>query len=580
MAIFLRTTNMDAGRFDLRGESEGALQQLFSVHLELKLVDLVGEVLQDIERTSPDAVFDASALVDQLAQGIADASFADVVTLMDLRAWVSRWLRAIDDATNAAAFTGKFELRLPFALGGLALPMGAALRRWHPSLKAIKLIYILDEIENLSEKQQEVVNTLVRYAEGRVAFRLTGRLYSRKTLATFANGEENRDGSEFTVIRLDDILRKMKNYSAFATRFIEKRMGGLGLTRTNRGSFTSFDPKAAFEEVQLDSYVEHYGLPPKEARFIRGFREAIAKSKTPMSPECDIIEPLVDGIPPLLQRLNVLLFCKKFGPKTKAAALAAKIRDDCERYRESGGSLKGAYATAVGHWKGDLFAQLCRESRRRDAAVPYAGFSTFVAMSSHNPRNLLVLLGKVYEIASFKGIDLGRSAKLSIDVQTSAALEAARFAFEGDANYGIRSDQARDAVNRFAELLRTARFALNIPEVSPLAISFDNDDLSVTGRGTLESAFNYSLLFEISDGRPDRNSQRLKRKVQLSPMLSPRWGLPIGRRGDISVNGPMLNAIFDSTERQTFEILLAQQSAKWNFPFSSSPKDFTQAKLF
>lgn len=580
LAIFLRTTNMDAGRFELRDEPDAALQQLFSVHLELRLVDLVVEVLQDIQRTSPGIGFDNDALIAHLGQGIADNSYSEVSSLPSLRAWVSRWLRAIDDATNAAAFTGNFDLRLPFTLGSLALPMGAGLRKWHPSFKAANLIYILDEIENLSVKQQEVLNTLVRYAEGRVAFRLTGRLYARKTLATIANGEENREGSEFTVIRLDETLRRFKKYPEFATRFIAKRMGVLVLHGVTRGAYIGFDPKAAFAEVPLEDYVSRHALPAADSRFTRALREALLRAETPIASEQAVIETLVDGFPPLLQRLNTLLFCKKFGRKHRAETIASKIREDCERYMEHGPASKGPYATAVGHWKWDLFAQLCRESRRRDAAVPYAGFGTFVAMSSHNPRNLLVLLGKVYEIATFKEVDFARGGELSVEIQTDAALEAARFCFEGDSNYGVRSDQAREAVNRLAELLRTARYALNIPEVAPLAISFDNDDLSVEGRRTLESAFNYSLLFEIIDGRPDRNTQRLKRKVQLSPILSPRWGLPTGRRGDISVAGPMLNAIFDPSARQTFDMLLKQQGAKWNFPFSSPAKDLVQTKLF
>lgn len=580
LAIFLRTTNMDAGRFEFKTESESALQQLFSVHLELKLVDLALDALQDVQKSASEVAFDDAALIGHLSDGIADSSFAEVSDLGALRAWISQWLKAIDDATNAAAFTGKFDLRLPFALGSLSLPMGGALRKWHPSLKTINLIYILDEIENLSVKQQEVVNTLVRYAEGRAAFRLTGRLYARKTFATIANGEENREGSEFTVVRLDETLRRMKNYSDFATRFIAKRMGGFVVKGVGRDVHIRFDPRSAFEDVVIEDYVRRYALPSGESRFTRALRDALAKSEIQVESEDEVVNLLVNQVPELHQRLNVLLFCKKFRPRLRASLLAARIREECDKYLQSGGTLKGAYANAVGHWKWDLFAQLCRESRRRDAAVPYAGFSTFVAMSSHNPRNLLVLLGKVYEVASFKEVDFARGARLSPEIQTAAAVEAARFCFEGDSNYGIRSDQAREAVNRLAELLRTARYALNIPEVAPLAVSFDTEDLSVEGRQTLESAFNYSLLFEISDGRRDRNNQRRKRKVQLSPMLSPRWGLPVGRRGDISVNAPMLNAIFDPSARQAFDVLLKQQGFKWNFPFSSSATDFVQSKLF
>lgn len=580
LATFLRTTNMDAGRFELRDESEAALQQLFSVHLELRLFDLVIAALEDIQQTTVGHSFNDRALIEQLRPGVVDGEFAQVSTLAGLRTWVSRWLRAIDDATNNAAFTGRFDLRLPFALGHLALPAGAALRKWHPTFQTANLIYILDEIENLSPKQQEVLNTLVRYAEGRVTFRLTGRLYARKTLATIANGEENREGSEFTVIRLDDTLRRMNNYAVFATRFIAKRMGMSALQERGLDSSIGFDPRAVFEEVPLEKYIERHAQPADESKFTRAFREALAKAKKPILSVQPVVTTLVDGLPPLFQRLNVLLFCKRLKGRQRAETVASSIRAECEQFLLTGPSGKGSYATAVGHWKWDLFAQMCRESRRRDASVPYAGFGTFVAMSSHNPRNLLVLLGKVYEIASFRGVDFTRGSRLSVDIQTEAAFEAARFCFDGDSNYGVKSDQAREAVSRLAELLRTARYALNIPEVSPLAISFDNDDLSVESRKTLESAFNYSLLFEIGDGRPDRNTQRLNRKVQLSPMLSPRWGLPIGRRGDISVNGTMLNAIFDPSARQVFDILLRQHSVKWNLPFSTPAKDLVQAKLF
>lgn len=584
LAIFLRTTSMDYGRFEMREASADALQQLFSVHLELKLSDLVVEALQDIVRSDASDFFDTESFVSQIGRTISDESFSKVSDLSQLKVWISRWLRTVDDATNAAAFTGKMDLRLPFAIGGLALPLGAALRVWHDAFRSLNVVYILDEIENLSRGQQEVVNTLIRYAEGRAAFRITGRLYARKTLSTIAGGEENRDGSEFKVTRLDDVLRSTKNYAAFATSFIAKRWGESPSRGGRRSAASSFDPKGLFAELDLEATVKRHEAPAAESKFARSFQEALTRSRHQSlrsdSEAQALLSTLVDGFPPLLQRLNVLLFCKKFGMKTVPASLAKQISESCREYIALGQGAKGSYATAVGHWKWDLFAQLCRESKRRDAVVPYAGFEMFVAMSSHNPRNLLVLLGKVYEIASFKEMDLAHGARLSVDIQTSAAVDAARFCFEGDSNYGRQSDLAREAVSRLAELLRTARYALNVPEVAPLAISFDNDDLSSEGRQTLESAFNYSLVFEINEGRPDRNTQRIRRKIQLSPMLSPRWGLPIGRRGDISVSAPMLNAIFDPSFRAAFEMLLRQVSVKWNYPFSPPPKDFGQDKLF
>lgn len=580
LAVFLRTTNMDAPRFEMASGPVAAWQQLFSVHLELRLAELVLDALLDIKNSSLGEQFNDVAFIGLIARtiGVSDDSFHRLANIEALQVWTRQWLQRIDDAINAAAFSGRVELHLPFSIGGLCLPLGAALKLWHPTFENFHLIYILDEIENLTIRQQEVVNTLVRYAEGRATFRLTGRLYARKTLATISQGEENREGSEFSVIRLDEILRSWSKYSDFAKKFIAKRMGG------GRGAFAAYDAKETFEEIDLEKYVERFSTPISESRFIKQFRNATSKSTLLKLLDVAVVERVITilttGFPPLFQRLNVLLFCKKLARTSNPEAIATRIKEDCTIFLGQAKPAKSSYHTAVGHWKLDLFAQLCRESKKRDALMPYAGFHSLVEMSSHNPRNLLVLLAKVYEIANFKEVDLRSDAKLSVEIQSEAAIEAARFAFESDSNYGQKSDMARDATRRLAEVLRTARYALNIPEVSPLAISFNNDELTLDGRQMLESAINYSLIHEIYDGRIDRNNQLIRRKIQLSPMLSARWGLPIARRGDISLNGAVINAIFDSSSKDTFEYLLRQLHNKWNLPFTTASKDVMQEELF
>jgi len=580
LAVFLRTTNMDAPRFEMASGSAAAWQQLFSVHLELRLAELVLDALLDIKGTSPGEQFDDAALIGAIAKniGISDAAFHCIENLENLQAWTRQWLEKIDDAINAAAFSGKIDLYLPFSIGGLCLPLGAGLKKWHSTFERFHLIYVLDEIENLATRQQEVVNTLLRYAEGRATFRLTGRLYARKTLATVSQGEENREGSEFSVIRLDEILRSWSNYSEFARKFVSKRISGA------HGSASAFEPRETFEDIDLEKYVERFSTPLADSRFIKLFRDAAAKGTHPKLLDTRVVEAVVEKLtrdfPPLFQRINILLFCKKLARTSNPETVADRIKGDCSKYLEQPKPEKSSYRTAVGHWKLDIFAQLCRESKKRDALVPYAGFHTLVEMSSHNPRNLLVLLAKVYEIANFKEVDLRSENKVPVEIQSEAAFEGARFAFESDSNYGKKSDLAREATRRLAEVLRTARYALNIPEVSPLAVSFNNDELTPDGRQMLESAINYSLVHEIYEGRVDRNNQLIRRKIQLSPMLSARWGLPIARRGDISLSGDVMNSIFDQKFKDAFEHLLRQLHARWNFPFTPPSKDVRQEALF
>ena len=152
--------------------------------------------------------------------------------------------------------------------------------------------------------------------------------------------------------------------------------------------------------------------------------------------------------------------------------------------------------------------------------------------------------------------------------------------YESDTNFGSESDLARTATTRLATVLRTARYALNIPEVSPLAVSFSEADLTDQAKRVLQSALNYSFVFEISDGRPDRNSQKVNRKIQLNPLLSPKWGLPLGRRGDLSLNRELLCCIFDTDHKSDFDLLLRTLNTKWNSFIKPCANDQQQGELF
>lgn len=585
LAIFLRATGLDASRFE-GNSSDRRWQQLFGVYLELRLIEGVLEALCDIQATSPSDSFDDKAFIAEIANSVIDQSVAACSSLLDLRGWAISKRRQIDDAINNAAFIGTLDLRIPFSIGSLCLPVSRAMAGWNRSLSDVPLIYLIDEIENLTPPQQQVLNSLIRYGEGNATFRVTGRLYARKTFSTLADGEENREGAEFKTTFLDDILRNYRNFPEFAKRFVSRRIRAIGAASLVRREPASDSPSLCFEEVNTTGYysdaLAKLNIDPVEPAFVKSFIEALAGASNVSSViQAKLIATeLTQGMPSLLQKLNLLRFCKKYRKNAKKASLltlAKRIHADADEFKQRGRTARSSYATTYGHWAADLFAQLCRESKRTEG-VPYAGFDTFVRMSCGNPRNLLVILGRAYEIAAFREIDFINGAKLPIAMQTEAAIEAARFMYERDTNYGSRSERAREAVNRLAQLLRTARYAMNIPEVSPLAVSFYEPELTPDAKQTLDSALNYSFVFEVRDGRPDRNSERLNKKIQLNPLLSPHWGLPISVRGDISLATDMANAIFDPKQQGEFDLLLNALNSKWNNPFNGRTRQLAQSR--
>lgn len=584
LAIFLRATGLDAARFEASGATKLMWQQLFGVYLELRLVEGVLDALADVVATSPNEMFDHLAFIEGVQSCLVGAELHECLDIVDLRKWVLDQKRIIDDAINNSAFSGQLNIRIPFSIGAFAIPIARFLSRLHPKLDQIPLIYLIDEIENFSESQQQVVNSLIRYGEGLATFRVTGRLYSRKTRATLADGEENVEHSEFKTENLDDILRSYPKYAEFSEKFVKKRLLLSGKSVSALGE--KFRPAACFQEIDQSSFysksILELGVADGAAVAVKSFSELLRLALKNSGTEelvMQITRTLTNGLPELIQKLNVVLFLKKFTKQADMTSLSEKIRQAAEEFMSAPGVAKGWYATAYGHYSVDLFAQTCRDSRRA-IGVPYAGFDVFTRMSWGNPRNLLIVLGRAYEIAQFREIDFINGEPLSIQFQTQAAIAAARFTFEEDSNYGRQSDLAREAVRRLAELLRAARFSLRIPEVSPLTVTFSQSDLSAVAKETLNYSLNYSLVYEVYDGRPDRNTKALNRKIQLNPILSPRWGLPVVRRGDISLNRELLEAIFSQSSSTQFDTLLRTLSTKWNGLTRSTGSHAQQKALF
>lgn len=69
--------------------------------------------------------------------------------------------------------------------------------------------------------------------------------------------------------------------------------------------------------------------------------------------------------------------------------------------------------------------------------------------------------------------------------------------------------------------LATARYALNIPESSPLAASFKEDDLSEEAKAVYNLAVEFSLIQKCPIARSDRNSKQLHKLIKLNQCYPP-----------------------------------------------------------
>ncbi len=559
LTIFYRCNNFGASKFDSLPEEQKKV--IFQSYIEFTLFEAVIECLIDIKNTTPTLKFNDDEFISEIRRNIVHESLSNIDNLEGLRNWVFERRILIDKSLNTYVFTKKIELFESLLLiDNFFSFFKPALKIWSPSLDSFPLVFLIDEFENLEAPYQKVFNSFVRLANSDFSFRIATRPNGVRTNVINGVNESNLKGHEYLEVNLDEILMK-KDTKSFISSFIMNRLYNKSVPELK------LNASQLFESLDTSDLLQNaiYSLNLPTEKIIKSTKESFLKSfpsslneyaEETYSILCDDVEELI------LQKLNILRFCKQRKNSVNFLSIAKDIRQDSFLYKDKNKRQRNTYSISFNHYKLDLFSQICMDARYK-ADTPYAGFDTIFKVSSGNPRNVLNILNKMYEILSFEGKSFFSQEFIDIDTQTKAIKNAAIYFADDDSNYGSLSDKAKVAMHKFAAYLATARYALNIPESSPLAASFQPHDLSKEAKEVYDLAIEFSLIQEMILPRPDRNSKQFHKLIKLNPMLSPLWNLPTGYRGDLTLNSEVLNAIFDP-ENDTFNEHLNRVKRKWN----------------
>lgn len=559
LTIFYRCNHFGASKFD--SLPENLKQIIFQAYVELTLFEAVVECLIDIKNTTTDLAYNDEDFLAEIRRNIGHDSLNLIQDLDSLRVWIFEHRVLIDRNLNKFIFIKKVELFESILLiNNLFSFIKPAINIWSNALTNFPLVFLIDEFENLESNYQSIFNDFVRMANSFVSFRIATRPNGVRTNTITGVNESNLSGHEFLKINLDEILMS-QDTKHFINNFIVNRLynnPNIHVKINANQLFDSLDTSDLLQEAirTLDLPINKILKLTKE-NFIRSFPSDFRQyADSTFSILCDDIDELI------LKKLNILRFCKERKNSTNFLEIAQQIHSESLIYREKEQRRTGKYATSFNHYKYDLFAQICLDARYK-TNIPYAGFETIFKMSSGNPRNVLNILNKIYELLSFEGKSFYSQESIDIETQTKAINQAAKYFAEEDSNYGSLSDKAKKAMFKFAAYLATARYALNIPESSPLAASFKDEDLNREAKEVYNLAVEFSLIQEMPDPRSDRNSKQLHKLIKLNPMLSPLWNLPVVYRGDLTLNADILNAIFDP-ENTSFDEHLNRVKRKWN----------------
>jgi hypothetical protein len=574
LGIYFRGKDINVGRFRDKGQPASVWADVYPYYLDLWLAEITIGALIDFLAGHESGPAQERRICADAVKCFVDFPHDPPESLAALKAILADFRREVDRQVNNSALTRTLSVQILSTKGHLVFGVPAAAAKHVPELASTRFLYLIDEIEELTIDQQKYLQTLMRNRADPCSFRLGVRLYGLRTLDT-DSGEQNRAGSEFEFLNLDQMIRdKPSAYNDFARKLCQQRLVQAGFVRdlAKPQQLDSF-----FQQVQAGKHHVLETAPlvakftdrerPYFARLKKQLETAIKGQKRPKGvsdPEqiSEVIATLKCDEYPLLEKLNILTFYQEWYRSHDLIAAAKHVQAACREFIETESTPK-KYAQRLSHFKSDLLAQLYSECGGKRPV--YAGLDTFVEMSQGVPRYLLTTLKNIFKWSVFYGEQPFSSHPISLRAQQKGIADSAEWFFE-DAQSDDAGPAVRNCVQRLAELFREVRFSDKPSECSLVTFSFDEKDVSAKCRQAIEQTENWSFLIHVPRGQLDRNSERVDKKYQLNCMLAPKWGLPIARRGAIKLSTELMNSIFDEDHTQQFQKAMKRRIQEMQAP--------------
>lgn len=560
IGIYLRCSGLNSDRFKGKGQQDEVWNTVFSYYMELWVAQLLLDTIKDFEIDKETQKLICNEVISLFEKELS----VEINEFHELKSFIKDLQNKVDYSVNNSAITRNLNnLEILLSPGKLILGMPKIFGKYISSLSKTVFLYLIDELENITEEQQKLINTWYREKEHPVTFRLGARLYGIKTYKTLGGAEENKEGSEYEKTELDSFYRNNDaEYETFIRKVCYNRLNEDGFNISNPDEldsyFEAFDLKTFLNKIKKKKYSQvHIDRVQKELLLDKKYKPEIIEK---------IISNLKFSDDILIEKTNMFLFYRDWNDRKELVAASESIKKEANDFvvQQSKGSR---HAKILSYFKFDLIDQLARDSREK---IHYVGFSTFVKMSSGIPRNLLNILKHTYRWSYFgDNIKPFKNGLISIDSQLKGVTETSDWFFEDNRIPSEEGKIAFNCITRIGRLLQDIRYSDIPPECSISSFSLQYEKLNAEGIKIIDMLEKYSFLL-VTNNRRDKNSNEYLKTYKFNGIISPKWELSLNKRGVININEKELVAIFETKAEDLFLQILADRKNKYNAPFSNN----------
>ena len=485
----------------------------------------------------------------------------------DLTAKFNLWINDIDAFEKPALFEPRTILD----------QLIDGLKSKSPELNELCFYIYIDEFENLSFDQQEVINNWMKHGQKPLIFNVAYKKRAKVNRAT-SSSERLVLRNDYRIVDLDKLIGdsfrvfaaevlcmkltesiKVEGYETLREYLCNEDNISERMSDKYQGIVLKlaklFLPSISYKEMAAD-IVKESTLRKRVEKFL--ITPALSSNNAIKAK--DFIdkkypeESLINGL--LLNRKkysteDVLKFFNDFRSDDTSGAYKSLIEQNLV------GAILWVYLSAS--WK---------------KCPAYAGFEKFCLLARGNIRHLLELCHQALSVASQKGVFLNNQElpRMTVEIQAEAAASSSRLELVKVDELGRHGEKLRFIANRlglFFQLLQK-RKSQSETEVNHFSIKItDTNQLDATTKTLLEEAVIWSVLVEI-EGDTKRKSVTdiSSTEYMLHPIYSPHFGISFRRKKKFEFSIAQIQTIFSGSESDYVK-LCSEFAKMWDLGMDS-----------
>ena len=564
IGVYIRCSGFNSDKFTGKGVNNEVWSLLHAYFWELWVGERLVNILIDLRNNGLLDESSESDLVADILQLFLKCE-EKITTFEGLNEYLLFLQKNVDYQVHNFIFLGQDKPMVDILLPPtrLTYEIPTLLKTKVPFFKDKYILYLIDELENFSAEQQQLIQTLIREKPAACTFRVGTRPYGIRTLRTLRGVEENHDGAEFEGVILDEFLRSYQHYPEYITKILENRLQNSGLSLLRGCKLEDLF------EVQNNEDILRLVGKKKESQS-RSYMQTLKTRLEHAHLKEDVIDEIIINITYaedlLIERTSVMLMYRVMKVQAKEVWLEAShhIAKSAQSYAKFK-NRESMHNTVLEKYKQDIIDNIAREGR---VNIPYNGLNKLIELSCGTPRTILCLLKAAFNNQYFNTgqMPFEDGRKLNIKSQQVGIESTYEWFYEENRIPSFKYGKATDAVMRVGDYLRKIRFSDLPPQCSINIFTLNASELSPEAREVFESLLSYSYIIQ-TDERRQINSDNKTHVYRLNTILCPKFELALSKRGAINFSAAEAELFFNLDKSDEYEKFVTNKLKGYNYPF-------------